>query len=58
MVLLAVGTLAGVGGISGCINPYPMTPGIYQYTITASWSSTTPAILSSQTTTTINVTVP
>jgi hypothetical protein len=58
MLVFAAGTLAGVGGISGCINGPPMTPGTYQYTIMASWSSTTPAILSSQTTTTISVTVP
>jgi hypothetical protein len=58
LVLLAAGTLAGVEGISGCISGNPMTPGTYQYTITATWESSGPAILGEQTTTTISVTVP
>jgi hypothetical protein len=57
MLVFAASALAVVGGISGCIAGNPMTPGTYPYTITASWSSTTPAILSSQTSTLINVTV-
>jgi hypothetical protein len=35
-----------------------MTPGTYPYTISAQWESSGPAILGSQTTTTITVTVP
>jgi hypothetical protein len=58
LVLLAAGTLAGMTGISGCIANSPMTPGTYQYTITADWTSSSPAILSAQTTTNIEVTVP
>ncbi|MGD0683255.1 MAG: hypothetical protein ABR990_14540 [Terracidiphilus sp.] len=58
LVLLAAGTLAGVGGISGCIRGPLMTPGTYPYTIMAEWTASGPAILSSQVTTTVNVTVP
>jgi hypothetical protein len=58
MVLLAAATLVGVCGISGCLTGPPMTPGTYQYTISAAWTSSGPAILSEQTTTNIEVTVP
>jgi hypothetical protein len=58
LVLLAAGTLAGVGAISGCINPHPMTPGTYQYTITANWSPSSVVPFVSQATTNIEVTVP
>ncbi len=58
MVLLVAGTLAGLAGISGCTAGNPMTPGTYQYTISAAWTASSPSILSEQTTTTISVTVP
>jgi hypothetical protein len=60
LVVLAVSALAGLAGFSGCggANPFAMTPGTYPYTITATWESTTPAILGAQASTTISVTVP
>jgi hypothetical protein len=58
LILLATGMLAGLAGISGCIPGNPMTPGTYQYTISADWTASSPAILSAQTTTNISVTVP
>lgn len=61
MVVLAAGVLAGLAGISACggvANPFAMMPGTYPYTITATWESSTPAILGAQTSTTVNVTVP
>jgi hypothetical protein len=56
--LLAMGTLAGLAGISACGgNPNAMTPGTYQYTISADNEGTvTP--LGTLATTTISVTVP
>ncbi len=61
MVVLAASVLAGLAGISACggvANPFAMTSGTYPYTITATWESSTPAILGAQTSTTVNVTVP
>jgi hypothetical protein len=59
LVLLAVGALAGLAGISACTGSgNGMTSGTYPYTISAQWESSGPAILGNQTTTTITVTVP
>jgi hypothetical protein len=58
LVLLAAGTLAGVGGISGCISHNPMTPGTYQYTISAVYAPSPQTPLEEQVTTNIEVTVP
>ncbi|MFZ1086664.1 MAG: hypothetical protein WAN35_17015 [Terracidiphilus sp.] len=41
LTLLAAGTLVGAGGVSGCVDlNTAMTPGTYQYTITASYQDT------------------
>jgi hypothetical protein len=57
-VVLAAGGLAGVAGLSGCVTGMNgMTPGIYQYTITAG-NFATLNNLAAGTTTTISVTVP
>lgn len=54
LTLLAVGTLAGLAGISACgANSNAVTPGIYAYTITATDINTSVSV-----NTTINVTVP
>jgi hypothetical protein len=55
LTLLAVGTLAGLGGISACggNNGIMMTPGTYAYTINAVDMNTAVRV-----TTTVNVTVP
>jgi hypothetical protein len=59
LAVFAAGALAGVAGISGCTaGLIGMTPGTYQYTITAIFEASGPAILGAQATTTINVTVP
>jgi len=58
MVVFATVALVGLAGINGCVEGNIMTPGTYQYTISAAWTSSSPAILSLQTTTNINVTVP
>jgi hypothetical protein len=54
LALLAVGTLAGLAGISACGgNANGLTPGTYQYTMTATDVNT-----SAQVTSSFNVTVP
>jgi hypothetical protein len=59
VALLAVGTLAGMSGISGCGGlSESMTPGTYQYTIVATYNSSTPAILGALSSTNVEVTVP
>ncbi|MGA3371435.1 MAG: hypothetical protein ABSC48_06695 [Terracidiphilus sp.] len=59
LVLFAAGALAGLGGISGCGGPSTsMTPGTYQYTITASYEDTGSPALSAIVSTTVEVTVP
>lgn len=59
LTILALGTLAGLTGISACGGSgNGMTPGTYPYAVLAHWESSGPAILGSQTTTTITVTVP
>jgi hypothetical protein len=56
-MLLGVVSLAGVAGLSGCLPGLPgMTPGTYQYTLTAGNLGTLNP-LTAQATTTINVTV-
>jgi hypothetical protein len=43
LVVLALGALAGLGGISACggsANPFAMTPGTYQYTVSAVFQET------------------
>jgi len=59
LAVFAIGALAGLAGISACSggSSNGATPGIYQYTITAGWTSSSPAILSMGTSTTMNVTV-
>jgi len=57
MVLLAAGTLVGVSGISGCLTGPPMTPGTYQYTISAVYEPSPQTPLGVLTTTNINVTI-
>jgi hypothetical protein len=57
--VIAVGTLAGLAGISACGgNSRAMTPGTYQYTVTAVYAPSPQTPLEDLTTTTINVTVP
>ncbi|HME58436.1 MAG TPA: hypothetical protein VKF63_08855 [Terracidiphilus sp.] len=58
MIVFATVTLVGLAGISGCIEGNVMTPGTYQYTISAAWTASGPVILSQLATTNINVTVP
>ena len=60
LAVFAIGALAGLAGVSACSGggSNGATPGIYQYTITAGWTSSSPAILSMATTTTMEVTVP
>jgi hypothetical protein len=61
LVVLAVGTLAGVAGITACAggSMVSMTPGTYQYTISAGNVPGGSNLLSGMSTsTTINVTIP
>jgi len=59
LVVLAVGALAGLAGISACggANPFAMTPGSYPYTVTAVFQETGSNVLQ-PVSTTITVTVP
>jgi hypothetical protein len=57
LAVLAAGTLAGVGGISGCIIGNAMTPGTYQYTISAGFQPSNTNVITTATAN-INVTVP
>jgi hypothetical protein len=58
LIVLAAGTLVGAGAISGCGGPSnAMTPGTYQYTITASYQDTANPILGAILDATVNVTV-
>jgi hypothetical protein len=55
LLLLAVGTLIGLTGISACsAGPETLTPGVYAYTVTATDQNDT----SSSVSTTVQVTVP
>jgi hypothetical protein len=56
-LLLAVGLLIGVSGITACAGPETLTPGTYTYTLTATQVDV-PAIPSATATTTFTVTVP
>jgi hypothetical protein len=58
LLLFAVGALAGAAGISGCTLGNVMTPGTYQYTITAVYEANPVLPLGQGVSTTINVTVP
>ena len=58
LLLLAAGTLAGVGGISACVIVNVMTSGTYQYTISADYAPSLQTPLSALVTTNIEVTVP
>jgi hypothetical protein len=58
MVVFATVTLAGLAGISGCIVGNVMTPGTYQYTISAVYAPSPQTPLEALATTNINVTVP
>ena len=59
LVVLAVGALAGLWGISACggTNPFGMTPGTYPYTVTAVFQETGSNVLQ-PVSTTITITVP
>jgi hypothetical protein len=60
VAMLAVGSLAGMSGISGCGGlgfSNAMTPGTYQYTIVAAYNSSTPTILGSIADANVEVTV-
>jgi len=55
-ILITVGVLAGLAGMSACGAGATLTPGTYAYTITASQVGTTGTPVTASTT--INVTVP
>ena len=57
MVVFATVALAGLAGISGCVVGNIMTPGTYQYTISAAFNNPLNNVITT-TTTNINVTVP
>jgi hypothetical protein len=57
MVVFAAGTLVGLAGISGCVKVDIMTPGTYQYTISAGFIETGTNVIQTAITN-INVTVP
>lgn len=59
LAVLAVGTIAGLAGITACGgNPNAMTPGTYQYTLTADNEASGNTPLGQGVSTTILVTVP
>lgn len=59
LAVIAVGALAGVSAISGCGGlSNAMTPGSYQYTITAAYQDTGTPVLSAILNTNVEVTVP
>jgi hypothetical protein len=56
LLVLAVSMLAGVAGITSCAGGKTLTPGVWQYTVTATSIESSPPLISASTT--VNVTVP